>query len=266
MLYIHVCTSIVLAWYLVNSSNPCMLEVHGWKIVEACNIIMYMYVHAYVWEPPITTAVGRGALCDEHGPQECFLTARTSRPHFLSQLPISAHTALRYWIVHSFSMWCYDNYTRVCICALVHTCTWITLQYVCSMLWYCVQHVPPTISAAPIRKFTIAFKMFDLNGDGHVDVKEFDQVQIIIYNNPVGWATYMYLSAFQVREVIMNSTAIGERHRDHMVTGSVAGPYTSCCIIIICTYITCSLFPAIEILERSILLVTFNIIQHFVSF
>lgn len=29
---------------------------------------------------------------------------------------------------------------------------------------------------APQRNFEIAFKMFDLNGDGEVDLEEFDQV------------------------------------------------------------------------------------------
>ena len=43
--------------------------------------------------------------------------------------------------------------------------------------------------------------MFDLNGDGEVDVDEFETV----------------------RSVILNSTAVGARHRDHLVTGNVAG-------------------------------------------
>lgn len=30
--------------------------------------------------------------------------------------------------------------------------------------------------AAPQRNFEIAFKMFDLNGDGEVDLEEFEQV------------------------------------------------------------------------------------------
>lgn len=31
---------------------------------------------------------------------------------------------------------------------------------------------------APQRNFEIAFKMFDLNGDGEVDLEEFDQVRL----------------------------------------------------------------------------------------
>ena len=54
---------------------------------------------------------------------------------------------------------------------------------------------------APTRHFEIAFKMFDLNGDGEVDCEEFQTVQ----------------------GVILNSTAVGARHRDHSTTGSVAG-------------------------------------------
>ena len=32
------------------------------------------------------------------------------------------------------------------------------------------------VSPAPQRNFEIAFKMFDLNGDGEVDLEEFEQV------------------------------------------------------------------------------------------
>lgn len=31
---------------------------------------------------------------------------------------------------------------------------------------------------APQRNFEIAFKMFDLNGDGEVDLEEFEQVRL----------------------------------------------------------------------------------------
>lgn len=34
------------------------------------------------------------------------------------------------------------------------------------------------LSPAPQRNFEIAFKMFDLNGDGEVDLEEFDQVRL----------------------------------------------------------------------------------------
>lgn len=43
--------------------------------------------------------------------------------------------------------------------------------------------------------------MFDLNGDGEVDVGEFETV----------------------RDVVLNSTSIGARHRDRSTTGNVAG-------------------------------------------
>ena len=43
--------------------------------------------------------------------------------------------------------------------------------------------------------------MFDLDGNGEVDVNEFQKVQ----------------------QVILSSTAVGARHRDHKTTGNVAG-------------------------------------------
>jgi len=55
------------------------------------------------------------------------------------------------------------------------------------------------VLSTPPRMFQIAFKMFDLNGDGDVEFKEFEQV----------------------REVTRNQTSVGQRHRDHGVTGSV---------------------------------------------
>jgi Ca2+-binding EF-hand superfamily protein len=58
-----------------------------------------------------------------------------------------------------------------------------------------------TIISTPMKHFEIAFKMFDLNGDGEVDYNEFDKV----------------------RDVILSSTSVGARHRDHLVTGNVAG-------------------------------------------
>ena len=36
---------------------------------------------------------------------------------------------------------------------------------------------------APMRHFEIAFKMFDLNGDGEVDFKEFDRVLTFCFTN-----------------------------------------------------------------------------------
>lgn len=49
--------------------------------------------------------------------------------------------------------------------------------------------------------------MFDLDGNGEVDVNEFQKVQ----------------------QVILDSTAVGARHRDHKTTGNVAGmhPHTA---------------------------------------
>ena len=55
--------------------------------------------------------------------------------------------------------------------------------------------------SAPSHHFEVAFKMFDLNGDGEVDVGEFETV----------------------RGVVLNSTSIGHRHRDRSTTGNVAG-------------------------------------------
>ena len=55
--------------------------------------------------------------------------------------------------------------------------------------------------SAPSHHFEIAFKMFDLNGDGEVDVDEFEKV----------------------RDVVLNSTSVGHRHRDRSTTGNIAG-------------------------------------------
>lgn len=41
-------------------------------------------------------------------------------------------------------------------------------------MWLCVLLLCP----APQRNFEIAFKMFDLNGDGEVDLEEFEQVRL----------------------------------------------------------------------------------------
>jgi len=56
--------------------------------------------------------------------------------------------------------------------------------------------------STPPRMFEIAFKMFDLNGDGDVEFEEFEKV----------------------RNVVRSQTSIGMRHRDHAVTGNTLKP------------------------------------------
>ncbi|XP_019851683.1 PREDICTED: calcium uptake protein 1 homolog, mitochondrial-like [Amphimedon queenslandica] len=51
-----------------------------------------------------------------------------------------------------------------------------------------------------MKHFELAFKMFDLNGDGEVEFDEFETVQ----------------------SVLLSSTAMGVRHRDHVINGNVA--------------------------------------------
>ena len=53
-------------------------------------------------------------------------------------------------------------------------------------------------STASRRHFEIAFRMFDLNGDGDVDSEEFEKVA----------------------NLIRQQTSIGNRHRDHANTGN----------------------------------------------
>eukprot|EP00117_Sycon_ciliatum_P041537 scpid71809/ scgid30363/ Calcium uptake protein 1, mitochondrial; Calcium-binding atopy-related autoantigen 1 homolog len=58
-----------------------------------------------------------------------------------------------------------------------------------------------TILSTPSKHFEIAFRMFDLNGDGELQLSEFDTV----------------------RAVIAGNSPMGMRHRDHFVTGNVSG-------------------------------------------
>ncbi|KAL3308130.1 Calcium uptake protein 1, mitochondrial, partial [Cichlidogyrus casuarinus] len=62
-----------------------------------------------------------------------------------------------------------------------------------------------TVLCTPPRQFEIAFRMFDLNGDGQLDAEEFEVV----------------------RSVVMDTTAMGKRHRDHSTTGSTLKPVSS---------------------------------------
>ena len=55
------------------------------------------------------------------------------------------------------------------------------------------------------RQFEIAFRMFDLNGDGDVDAEEFEQVQ----------------------SIIRQSTSVGKKHKDHANTGSTLSKKTN---------------------------------------
>jgi len=54
------------------------------------------------------------------------------------------------------------------------------------------------VIVASKRHFEIAFRMFDLNGDGDVDCEEFEKVATLI----------------------RHQTSIGSRHRDHANTGN----------------------------------------------
>lgn len=62
-----------------------------------------------------------------------------------------------------------------------------------------------TVLSTPPRNFQIAFKMFDLNGDGDVDKEEFDKVH----------------------NIVSAQTTVGNHHRDHKATGGGNRSYGS---------------------------------------
>uniref|UniRef100_A0A1I8GBG4 Calcium uptake protein 1, mitochondrial n=1 Tax=Macrostomum lignano TaxID=282301 RepID=A0A1I8GBG4_9PLAT len=59
-----------------------------------------------------------------------------------------------------------------------------------------------TVLSTPPRQFEIAFRMFDSNADGNLDIDDFMHVQTIL----------------------RDQTNVGKRHRDHSVTGSTLKP------------------------------------------
>jgi len=61
------------------------------------------------------------------------------------------------------------------------------------------------VLSTPPKVFEIAFKMFDLNGDGDVEFDEFEQV----------------------RDVVRSQSSVGMRHRDHAVTGNTLKPMST---------------------------------------
>ncbi|OBS68717.1 hypothetical protein A6R68_02741 [Neotoma lepida] len=70
-----------------------------------------------------------------------------------------------------------------------------------------------TCSEAPQRNFEIAFKMFDLNGDGEVDMEEFEQASYADFLLSI-------LSQWGVQSIIRSQTSMGMRHRDRPTTGN----------------------------------------------
>lgn len=75
------------------------------------------------------------------------------------------------------------------------------------------------IILASKRHFEIAFRMFDLNGDGDVDCEEFEKVATLI----------------------RHQTSIGTRHRDHANTGNTFKVLTFNELIFNVAYYTCVL-------------------------
>ena len=110
-----------------------------------------------------------------------------------------AQTKAPAWkVVHYFWWWCpyvrtYKQNTPIKelktlfqASALVGAWTWIIVRLKSCYLYFFR------------RQFEIAFRMFDLNGDGDVDAEEFDKVQ----------------------DIIRQTTSNGKKHRDHVNTGN----------------------------------------------
>ncbi|KAF7247463.1 Calcium uptake protein 1, mitochondrial [Varanus komodoensis] len=74
-----------------------------------------------------------------------------------------------------------------------------------------------TVLSTPQRNFEIAFKMFDLNGDGEVDMEEFEQASFILFFLEIYLATQ---SSRVVQSIIRSQTSMGMRHRDRSTTGN----------------------------------------------
>lgn len=72
----------------------------------------------------------------------------------------------------------------------------MAIQTLVTILCSNIQHFLYVLASR--RHFEIAFRMFDLNGDGDVDSEEFEKVA----------------------NLIRQQTSIGNRHRDHANTGN----------------------------------------------
>ncbi|NXU56692.1 MICU1 protein, partial [Turnix velox] len=70
-----------------------------------------------------------------------------------------------------------------------------------------------TVLSTPQRNFEIAFKMFDLNGDGEVDMEEFEQASETT-------DCFLHALASQPSSIIRSQTSMGMRHRDRSTTGN----------------------------------------------
>jgi len=72
------------------------------------------------------------------------------------------------------------------------------------LIYYFIINTIIIVILASKRHFEIAFRMFDLNGDGDVDCEEFEKVATLI----------------------RHQTSIGSRHRDHANTGNTFKVFT----------------------------------------